>query len=700
MAGVIVRCVGCSFLCFLLTFLGPPLYWGIVGRYTDNARDARSKAALKRYAAYEEAASNWANLHGSGGAGSAYQSDTTADLGGLTASADALKAEDDGDDEISPREIHEESPEEKLFQPVAKPEEPVVPSHEDDEHDEPATAPEIPDISGISWETPSTAPKAFQPIVEPKRPPVRSEDYLLTRERVAKHATSDGLIMVTWANYHYLDFALNWLGHLSRLGVKNVMVGAMDHEMLEALVERGVPTFSMESGLTTGDFGWGTPTFHKMGREKINLFVKFTEMGFDVLISDIDTVWLRDPLPYMAEYKNADVLTSSDHLSATTTDGGLESWPNAGSAANIGIMLFRRSANKLARKWLDMLEKDDKIWDQNAFNDLYRKGGMGGRSSENRVFKGYDGTLSFGILPVSLFCSGHTYFTQQMPMKMGVTPYVIHATFQYSGTDGKRHRFREHMIWDDVPEYYLNGKAGKGFLMYDADVPQELINNAKTSPEAHFELVNYQLLSVRSALALAQITGRALIMPKLWCGQDRWWAPHRGIIPGSQLKLPYECPMDHVFDIEWFQRQRDEKVFGPHIDFREYSFLDNPRMPDGVKQSMNIMRFQDTRDHGGAGGEIMTEAEFKEVHDAHHLGARVLRLDGKANKFFHLYSDPQLQQKFEMRLKEYASIWCCKHAHPGHIWYDFFFDIPHTDRHMRQWTGLDGAKPWTPVTGP
>ena len=35
------------------------------------------------------------------------------------------------------------------------------------------------------------------------------------------------------------------------------------------------------------------------GREKINLIYSFTKLGFDVLISDVDTVWLRNPIPYM-----------------------------------------------------------------------------------------------------------------------------------------------------------------------------------------------------------------------------------------------------------------------------------------------------------------------------------------------------------------------------------------------------------------
>ena len=55
-----------------------------------------------------------------------------------------------------------------------------------------------------------------------------------------------------------------------------------------------------------------------------------------------------------------------------------------------------------------------------------------------------------GILPVSTFCSGHTFFVQRMAHVMGLQPYVVHATFQFSGTPGKRHRMRESLLWDAV----------------------------------------------------------------------------------------------------------------------------------------------------------------------------------------------------------------------------------------------------------
>jgi Nucleotide-diphospho-sugar transferase len=61
--------------------------------------------------------------------------------------------------------------------------------------------------------------------------------------------------------------------------------------------------------------------------------------------------------------------------------------------------------------------------------------------------RGYDAKYKFGILPVSTFCSGHTFFTQRMHEKLKLQPYVVHATFQFSGTPGKRHRMREFMLW-------------------------------------------------------------------------------------------------------------------------------------------------------------------------------------------------------------------------------------------------------------
>jgi hypothetical protein len=48
-------------------------------------------------------------------------------------------------------------------------------------------------------------------------------------------------------------------------------------------------------------------------------------------------------------------------------------------------------------------------------------------------FMADNGKLKMGILPVSIFCSGHTYFVQRLAERLNLQPYAVHATFQFSG---------------------------------------------------------------------------------------------------------------------------------------------------------------------------------------------------------------------------------------------------------------------------
>ena len=96
------------------------------------------------------------------------------------------------------------------------------------------------------------------------------------------------------------------------------------------------------------------------------------------------------------------------------------------------------------------------------------------RLRRKRLFLGYNRTLAIGIMPVSTFCSGHTYFVTRMPQKYGIEPYSVHTTFQYSGAVGKTHRLREAMLWEeeDPREYY---DPSGGLLQYTPKIRWELI---------------------------------------------------------------------------------------------------------------------------------------------------------------------------------------------------------------------------------
>jgi hypothetical protein len=77
---------------------------------------------------------------------------------------------------------------------------------------------------------------------------------------------------------------------------------------------------------------------------------------------------------------------------------------------------------------------------------------------------------------------------------------VVHATFQFSGSVGKRHRFRETQLWNDAAEYY-DPPDQRGFLSYQPYIPDSLkkkptTHNPSHLIELHFKLVNYQLTQV------------------------------------------------------------------------------------------------------------------------------------------------------------------------------------------------------------
>ncbi|KAJ0427784.1 putative nucleotide-diphospho-sugar transferase [Helianthus annuus] len=162
-----------------------------------------------------------------------------------------------------------------------------------------------------------------------------------------------------------------------------------------------------------------------------------------------------NPLPYLARYPEADILTSTDQVTPTVTDERLDNWQEVGGAYNIGMFHWRPtdSAKRLAKEWKEMLLADENVWDQAGFNDLLHKQLGPPVDDESGLVYAYDGTLKLGLLPASIFCSGHTYFIQAMYQQLRLKPYAVHTTFQI-GSEGKRHRLREAMVFYDPPEYY------------------------------------------------------------------------------------------------------------------------------------------------------------------------------------------------------------------------------------------------------
>ncbi|KAK3248186.1 hypothetical protein CYMTET_42340 [Cymbomonas tetramitiformis] len=342
-----------------------------------------------------------------------------------------------------------------------------------------------------------------------------------TPQQLVKDIAIDNAVIVTWANNHYYDFAKNFAAHMRDLGITNFLIGAMDKQLLQRLEADGVPTWlmgskGMDERTVQRDFGWGTHNFHKMGRDKIRLIRDFTRLGIDVLISDIDVAWIANPLPFFRRHPEADILVSTDQLRNESVGDGLE-FHICQTASNIGIMWFRSTpgAQAMTQEWVDVIEKDPRKWDQVAFNDLKALGGacQGKRDPKTGLMPAYNNKVKMGILPIALFSNGHTFYVQRLQDRLppGIEPFAVHATFQYSGTPGKRHRMREAGVWLGDDDSYFQGK----FMTYTPRIPPDmdmdmfrklgwpsrdgdhktLEPNSKILGE-HLRMVNFQLYQV------------------------------------------------------------------------------------------------------------------------------------------------------------------------------------------------------------
>jgi len=520
----------------------------------------------------------------------------------------------------------------------------------------------------------------------------------LTREFVTRHASPKNFIIATYINFKRLDFAYTMVKHLIALEQPHYIVGAMDMAALEGLLGHGIPAFYINSGLTTEDYGWGTPNFRKMGLHKVQIVLDLARHGVDALTVDADAFILREPWEYIRRYPRADVLMSSDMLYATLGYNytGLESQRGFGPDFNIGYIFIRHTALEFVQAWRDACFRAPSAWDQQLFASTLRRGGQGQITQKNLLpmYRTKDGRrLLAGVLPVALFASGHTFFVTRMAHVMRRHPFMVHTTFQYGGTEGKRHRLREGMMWEDEPAYY-----DAPFLTYTPSIPFEKVyprGNATVRPDGsvafaqrmsvpeHFDLVHHQLSQIRDALALAQALGRILILPRLVCGLDRYWAPHDGIIPGSATQLPLlECPADHVIDLEHLHGRRPEQLL------REHTLLCNPRMKRAVLES-----------RGELTAAQLQDARAIEAARAAHASVRILTIDGPLPSWRQTLAG-QRRKAFKDTIRHYGSLWCCNMPPggrgPGHIWYDFLSDlVPLVDRHNRKWT-----TPWKPIMGP
>ena len=108
------------------------------------------------------------------------------------------------------------------------------------------------------------------------------------------------LVAVTFADSKFAALTVNWATHLRDAAVPHV-VGALDKNMLQLLRRLGAPTavYDLPYADLDGSSSHKSKSWKAFARLRISQVSALLRMGFDVLMSDVDVVWTKDPRPFL-----------------------------------------------------------------------------------------------------------------------------------------------------------------------------------------------------------------------------------------------------------------------------------------------------------------------------------------------------------------------------------------------------------------
>lgn len=133
-------------------------------------------------------------------------------------------------------------------------------------------------------------------------------------------ADENKTVVLAVAGYSYTDMLMNWVCRLRRLMIKNFLVCALDDETYEFSILQGLPVFRdslAPRNVGFDDCHFGTKCFQKVTKTKSRLVLEILKIGYNVLLSDVDVYWFKNPIPLLQIFGPAVLAAQSDEYNVT-----------------------------------------------------------------------------------------------------------------------------------------------------------------------------------------------------------------------------------------------------------------------------------------------------------------------------------------------------------------------------------------------
>ncbi|KAK9277536.1 hypothetical protein L1049_007080 [Liquidambar formosana] len=215
-------------------------------------------------------------------------------------------------------------------------------------------------------------------------------------------ADKNKTIVLAIAGNSYKDMLMSWVCRLRRLQITNFVVCALDHDIYQFSVLQGLPVFkdpSPPQDISFNDCHFGTKCFQRVTKVKSRMVLQILKLGYNVLLSDVDVYWFKNPLPFLYSFGPSVLAAQSDEFNKT---GPI----NIPRRLNSGFYFARSDGFTIAA--MEKVVKHaatSNLSEQPSFYDALCGEGGSNRVGDNRCFEP-ETNLTVHFLDRNLFPNG------------------------------------------------------------------------------------------------------------------------------------------------------------------------------------------------------------------------------------------------------------------------------------------------------
>lgn len=139
----------------------------------------------------------------------------------------------------------------------------------------------------------------------------------LTFTSVLEKVAINNTIILTALNFGYRSIMMNWVCNMRQLGITNFVIASLDEMLYKYAFIRSLPTY-YESTIFNGmnqsllsHAAYGSDEFKMLTKLKSRVVVRILRKGYNVLWTDCDIVYFKNPLIDLWSY-NADIAIQSN----------------------------------------------------------------------------------------------------------------------------------------------------------------------------------------------------------------------------------------------------------------------------------------------------------------------------------------------------------------------------------------------------